>query len=166
MDHFLVRPPRDTGIEGLVLHENFLTPAEERDLLARIDAQRWNTSLKRRTQHWCDLLVDRLLDQGVLVSRPDQMIINEYQPGQGIAAHIDNTSAFADGIVSVSLGSDVVMDFVNADDKKELRLPRRSALSLHGPARYEWRHGIAQRKTDHGHPRARRVSLTFRKMKE
>lgn len=41
----------------------------------------------------------------------DQLIINEYQPGQGINPHIDNVKLFAEPIVSLSLGSECIMEF-------------------------------------------------------
>jgi alkylated DNA repair dioxygenase AlkB len=127
-------------------------------------------------------LIKKLLDTGVLKEIPDQMIVNEYLPGQGINPHIDNVGYFADGIASVSLGSAVIMDFIYSYDpsviseskasetvlknfKKEVLLTPRSVISLHGEARYKWRHGIVARKSDHKVPRGRRVSLTFRKMK-
>lgn len=40
----------------------------------------------------------------------DQMIINGYQPGEGIKAHVDLLK-FADGISIVSLGAPAVMTF-------------------------------------------------------
>lgn len=173
-----------TTIQGLALLEELITEDEERQLLSHIDASEWNTSLKRRTQHygyeynytskdalkpttpipeWCTFLIDRL-DLSV---RPDQMIVNEYNPGQGIAAHIDHPRVFGDTIVSVSLGSPVIMDMTLKRDglHEEVTLPRRSALILKGDARYKWYHGIAARRSDHGVERQRRVSLTFRKMK-
>lgn len=52
--------------------------------------------------------------------------------------------------------------------KKYVYLPRRSMLILTGPARYNYNHGIAYRKSDMHHgeliPRHRRVSLTFRQV--
>lgn len=39
------------------------------------------------------------------------MIINEYEPGQGISPHIDNINLFKDIIVSLSLSSDCIMIF-------------------------------------------------------
>lgn len=39
-------------IDGLTLIEDFLSKAEEAELLRQIDASEWNTSLKRRTQHY------------------------------------------------------------------------------------------------------------------
>jgi alkylated DNA repair dioxygenase AlkB len=176
------------GVTGLVLRKQFVTRDEERTLLQHIDGCQWDTTLKRRTQHygyvynysskdaarvappippWCVFVVERLMEQGVLRVRPDQLIVNEYEPGQGIYPHVDS-AFFEDGIVSVSLGADIVMDFIHqaTNEHREAVLPRCSALSMHGVARYQWRHGIAARKTDHGTKRSRRVSLTFRKVKK
>lgn len=86
---------------------------------------------------------------------PDQALINEYMPSQGISAHVDTVKLFGPVIVSVSLGSDVVMDVVPIARKADelppgggILLARRSALILSGSARYEYTHAIAKRKTD------------------
>ena len=168
-------------IEGLQLIDNFLTEDEEVELMRLIDASPWDRSISRRTQHygfrydytaktaqdpappipdWCVFVVDRLIERRLLKERPDQLIINEYTPGQGIAGHVDNTKYFKDGIVSISLNAEYDMDFTRGDEFVKLILPRRSALVLHGDARYQWRHGIEKRKAGRG----RRVSLTFRKL--
>lgn len=39
------------------------------------------------------------------------MTVNEYLPGQGIAAHVDTHDAFGHTLLSLSLASGVVMDF-------------------------------------------------------
>lgn len=181
------------NVEGLRFIPNFINAEEEQTLLEYIDAQPWNTSLSRRTQHYgyeynytdkeakkpttpipesFEYLMERLVERGVLTERPDQLIINEYKPGQGIAPHTDHVKYFADGIVSISLGAPVVMDFLLSPSggkqiKKSGVLTRRSALLMRGPARYKWRHGIANRMSDPPPvgKRERRVSLTFRKMK-
>lgn len=180
VDYFL-------GVKGLILVDDFVTEAEETQLLEHINQESWNTSLSRRTQHygyiydytsknasekttpipeWALFVVDRLMEQGLLQERPDQLIVNEYKPGQGIAAHTDSVSSFRDGIVSLSLGSDILMDFVKGSTvKKEGHLKRRSVICMHDEARYKWRHGITQRKSDNNIPRGTRVSMTFRKMK-
>lgn len=95
------------------------------------------------------------------------MIVNEYEPGQGISPHIDNVDLFEDIIVSLSLGSECVMQFEHKPTgrKVEHLLRRRSALLLHKEARYEWKHGIPSRKKDNGVDRSTRYSLTLRKMK-
>jgi alkylated DNA repair dioxygenase AlkB len=192
--HKMQQPTKTTrvrGIQGLRLTTDFITPHEEAELLRCVDmAGEWNTTLKRRTQHygyeydyrsggtqvrlasqipgWCEFVITRLLESGMMTQRPDQMIVNEYEPGQGIAGHIDHTQLFGGEIVSVSLGSTVVMDFTrHANERMGVVLPARSAILLTGESRYVWRHGIAARKTDKGiGPRGRRVSLTFRVMRE
>ncbi|KAJ3087559.1 Alkylated DNA repair protein alkB 8 [Quaeritorhiza haematococci] len=46
-----------------------------------------------------------------LLSFPDQLTVNKYASGGGIAPHVDTHTAFEDGIVSVSLGSSTVIEF-------------------------------------------------------
>lgn len=189
-------------IDGLRYIENFITVEEEQKLLDFINNEEWNTQLKRRTQHYgyiydysskgaftktreipdfFNFLIERLLEQNILLTKPDQLIINEYTAGQGIAPHIDDTKSFDDGIVSLSLGSDIIMqlikhsvldksfDLLNNYEQPEqtydLFLKRCSVLALFKDARYKWKHGIPARKTDNGVKRNTRVSLTFRKMK-
>jgi alkylated DNA repair dioxygenase AlkB len=97
---------------------------------------------------------------------PDQVIINEYLPGQGISPHTDCIPCFGKTIASLSLGSPCVMDFCKGIEKHSLMLERRSLLVLLDGARYEWQHGILARKTDKHDGqiinRTRRLSLTFR----
>jgi len=195
---------RDVEIPGLVLQENFVSAAEEADILAQLDTLPWEAQMSRRVQHFgftfdyaarrCStpttpfpaclaLVAARALARGLLSTAADQCTVNEYLPGQGIRSHIDTHSAFHDGLLSVSLGSQVVMDFKGggawcssgspregsvpaAEKHKAMVLPARSALAMHGAARYAWQHGIANRKSDlvDGRlvSRGRRVSLTLR----
>ncbi|MEM6273361.1 MAG: alpha-ketoglutarate-dependent dioxygenase AlkB [Bacteroidota bacterium] len=185
--------PATALIAGLRYLPAFLHPEEARSLLQSIDAAPWLDDLKRRVQHygykydyrrrsidysmrlgelpeWAAPLAERFVAEGIMPWRPDQLIVNEYQPGQGIANHVDCKPCFDDTIVSMSLGSGCVMNFTRLADRKEiipLRLLPRSVVVLTGPARYEWMHGIKSIKNDkwEGHriPRLRRVSLTFRK---
>jgi alkylated DNA repair dioxygenase AlkB len=98
----------------------------------------------------------------------DQVIVNEYEPGQGIAPHVDCVPCFADTIASLTLGSSCVMEFtrLKTREKAALFLARRSLVVLSGEARYEWRHAIPGRKSDPHEgrviSRGRRLSLTFR----
>eukprot|EP00467_Chlorarachnion_reptans_P018647 CAMPEP_0114527464 /NCGR_PEP_ID=MMETSP0109-20121206/23633_1 /TAXON_ID=29199 /ORGANISM="Chlorarachnion reptans, Strain CCCM449" /LENGTH=632 /DNA_ID=CAMNT_0001709437 /DNA_START=166 /DNA_END=2064 /DNA_ORIENTATION=- len=100
----------------------------------------------------------------------DQVTVNEYEPGQGIRPHVDTPEAFGTHISSLSLLSDIVMDFryPKSTEKKSIILPRRSLLVLTKEARYTWSHGIAHRSFDclHGNvvKRSRRVSLTLRRI--
>ncbi|HET6895304.1 MAG TPA: alpha-ketoglutarate-dependent dioxygenase AlkB [Candidatus Baltobacteraceae bacterium] len=173
-----------------VIAPEFVTKAEEVAVLNAIDSERWNVDLKRRVQQYgfrydykaravsaCDRLGDlppwateiaqRLVDCEYFESVPDQVIVNEYLPGQGINAHTDRTTCFGPAIASLSLGSDVVMDFSDSSGKRgSILLPRRSVLVLRGASRVLWKHAIAQRRMDtiggFCIERKRRVSLTFR----
>jgi len=176
---------------GLELIPDFITPGEELDLLAAVDHSPWRTDLQRRTQHYGYVYdytrktVDRSMYLGPLPDwthdlqarmislfdpAPDQLIVNEYQPGQGITRHTDCVPCFGPTVVSLSLGSATVMEFARryypAPADLELRLPPRSLLVLSGEARSRWMHAIAARTHDgplgEAVARIRRVSLTFR----
>ncbi len=120
---------------------------------------------------WLKRLSQKLHQDGHMPEVADQVIINEYLPGQGISSHIDCDPCFEDTIISLSLGSGCVMNFTNKFDKTKkipVWLEPRSLVVLSGEARHEWLHGIAARKTDawdgQKRERQRRVSLTFRKV--
>ncbi|CAJ2375906.1 MAG: alpha-ketoglutarate-dependent dioxygenase AlkB [Gammaproteobacteria bacterium] len=118
---------------------------------------------------WVRDLGERLVRDRIFAALPEQLIVNEYEPGQGIAPHTDR-DCFGPVVVSLSLGGDCMMRILphpgNSDDAFDLILQRRSLLVLRGPSRDRWRHGIAARRSDSQHgrriPRRRRVSLTFR----
>jgi alkylated DNA repair dioxygenase AlkB len=99
----------------------------------------------------------------------DQLIVTEYQPGQGIFSHVD-VPMFADTIVTISLGSTCVMEFVapEAGQHAHLLLEPLSALVLSGEGRSTWKHSIPARTSDlwqgRSWKRTRRVSLSFRKV--
>lgn len=189
----LFETPQPT-ISGLTYIPDFIDSVTESALIKTIDTQPWITELKRRVQHygwsydykarsvtndlrigalpdWLQSYAVRLQQAGLFSEMPDQVIINEYEPGQGISAHIDCVPCFADTIASLSLGSPCVMDFTHskAGEKSSLLLEPRSLIVLTDDARYVWQHAIAGRKTDRHQgqiiQRARRISLTFRKVK-
>lgn len=182
---------RKTLPDGLRYITRFITQDEEAALLNTIDEQPWLTDLKRRVQHygwkydyaarrvdasmrlgppprWLMDYCKRLYDDGHFPKIPDQVIINEYQPGQGIAPHVDCIPCFEETIASLSVGSACVMDFTHPSTGEKIAqlLEPRSLLIFSGDARFQWRHGIAARKTDKYQgqviQRGRRISLTFR----
>lgn len=180
---------------------DYISEREEESFLRCInsDAAKWLIDLKRRVQHygyrydyrarhivddmrigdlpqWVMPLAERLRGK-FFGEMPQQMIVNEYEPGQGIAPHVDCEPCFGDVVVSVSLGSTCVMDLArrggeenrvadSGDERVHLFLEPRSAVVLAGASRYHWTHGIAPRKKDviggEIFHRGRRVSLTFR----
>ena len=181
-------------IRGLRYLPNFVTEEEEGKLLHLLDENLWSCELSRRVQHygykydyksrridesmhigelpkWLRHLGKRLVEYGVFDTIPDQVIVNEYLPGQGISAHIDCQPCFGDTIASLSLLSTCVMDFTEAKTEENIPvfLEPRSVVVLKEDARYLWKHSIAKRKQDvyngQNHARSRRISLTFRSVK-
>ena len=116
---------------------------------------------------WLQELAQRLYEETDLFERPpEQVIINEYEPGQGIAMHTDHLG-FGPTVATISLGDEWEMEFSRRIGKDKVKarkmLERGSALILTGEARKQWRHGIAKRiLEDARRKRKRRLSLTFR----
>jgi alkylated DNA repair dioxygenase AlkB len=193
VDHAETNPIDLAQISGLMYLPEFIDQEAHDQLLSSIDSHTWLTDLKRRVQHygfkydyssrridlsmrlgplpnWATVLAGQLVERGLLPELPDQLIVNEYEPGQGIANHIDCVPCFTDTIASLSLGSSCVMNFTNKETRQAipLLLDPRSLVVLRGGARYSWTHGIASRKSDVFQSRTiyrrRRVSLTFRKV--
>lgn len=181
-------------LSGLSLEYDFITDYEERKLIALIDQQPWLNDLSRRVQHygfkydykarkidnsmylgnlpeWLQNLAVRMHTHKLIDFMPDQAIINEYEPGQGISPHIDCEPCFGDTIISLSLGSSAVMNFEskpNSKEKIEIFLEPRSLVVMKEESRYNFYHSIPARKKDnienHIFHRTRRISVTFRKI--
>jgi alkylated DNA repair dioxygenase AlkB len=180
-------------IQGLTYIPNFIDKLEVKSFIDSINSEPWLSDIKRRVQHygykydykarsidysmfigqlpsWAMTMAQRLFDVKYISVLPDQLIINEYEPGQGIANHVDCEPCFGDTVISISLGSSCVMDFINLRTKQkiEVMLESGSLVVLSGEARHNWTHGIAQRKTDNFNgiktDRQLRISMTFRKV--
>ena len=188
---FDIKKPEVPDIDGLHCIPNFISEEEHDALLTAIDELPWLTDLKRRVQHygykydykarnifpdsylgelpqWLGDLQERLFTDEIFIKKPDQAIINEYLPGQGISSHIDCVPCFDDVIASLSLGSDAIMQLSLGEQKHDVFLEKRSLIVLSGEARYKWKHAIPARKSDIVDgiklERQRRVSVTFRKV--
>ncbi len=178
---------------GSVMIPDFVSSRRESELLGWIDGLDWRDDLRRRVQHYgwvydysarrvspdayigplpADLRpeCDVLCSTGLFDEEPGQIIVNEYEPGQGIAPHIDCVPCFGPVIASLSLGSQCEIVLTKKDNSAKVSwlLDPRSLLVLSGAARFEWLHGIPARKSDPvsgvRKPRKRRVSLTYRTM--
>jgi len=166
---------------GLKYIENFITVEEEQTLLNEINKMPWDNTLKRLTQHYgykypyksknkleptipipdfCLEIKERLEKE--FDRTFDQLIINQYEPGQGISAHTDHVKLFGDTIISLSLGSPCIMNFAHGGNIIDIPLARRSLAILQNDSRYKWTHSIVGRKSDNGIPRSIRISMTFR----
>ena len=182
-------------IHGLYYYYGFLDEHAQRALIDCIDAKPWRTDLERRVQHygwrydyrtrtvtadmdlgplpdWLQEVAARLYTETGLFDRvPDQAIVNEYQPGQGIALHADR-QCFGDTVATLSLGDDWEMRLrpvgATAQQDRRIMLARGSVLILTADSRSRWMHGIDKRRTERSavgqRDRRRRLSLTFRTM--
>lgn len=188
--------PSQSSIErilGLTYIPNYLADDKQHQLLDIIDRQEWAIRTERRVQHygyrydeengslastqylgvlpdWLQTLAHQFHETHLTPKLPDQVIINEYQPGQGIINHIDCIPCFGNTIITLSLGSPCVMDFTHSRTKEReaILLSPGSLLIFQKAARTLWQHGIAARHIDNyaGTELVRncRVSLTFREV--
>lgn len=182
----------ETALPGLFLYPDFIDEAREQQLLNEIDSQIWIVDYLRRLQYYgyrneldkpYDLipfpisipplmfqLSQELVKQGILLLQPDQVIINEYVPGEGIKPHKDR-AYYENQICGVNLGSDCVMRFIKGKNEEviDIEIPRRSVYIMQDDARKKWKHAIPPRKKDkidgNVKHRERRVSITYRKVK-
>ena len=180
-------------IEGLRYIQEFLSDDEQDRTLREIDKAVWRNDLQRRVQHygwrydyrsrvvspdmrigefpvWLQNLGAKLCEAKFFDQIPDQAIVNEYLPGQGIAMHIDR-QCFGPVVATISLGDTWNMDLRPLHGPrgktKQILLEVGSVLILSGDARYKWMHGISPRqreREEHGdwRCRERRLSVTFR----
>ncbi|GAQ85204.1 hypothetical protein KFL_002240070 [Klebsormidium nitens] len=128
------------GVPGLWLCPNFLRGDRQEKLLKDILAEGWfETPVHNQAMRFGDLpawaeALSKDIHQSVIhfagsldIDTPDsetpltppllwreplfdQMIVNSYQPGEGISSHVD-LARFEDGIAIVSLGREEVMEF-------------------------------------------------------
>jgi alkylated DNA repair dioxygenase AlkB len=180
-----------TDVPGLELRPNYVDTGGQERLLAIVDALPWQADLRRRVQHygyrydyrsrsagrdaylgplpgWAADLAGRLTADTPVERTPDQVIVNEYLPGQGISAHVDCVPCFGNVVLSISLGSMCVMTFSEPETGSsiDVLVEPGALMVMSGDARYVWRHSIAARRSDvvgdRRVERDRRVSLTFR----
>ena len=185
------------NISGMKYVADYLSVNQQEQLLEIVDQQPWSKESNRNIQQygytykhsetgaivaskylgnlpdWADFLAKQLARDFFVTptsSVLDQLLVNEYQPGQGCKSHIDCIPCFGNTIFVLSLGSQCVIDFTHSQTKEQvpiLLLPG-SLVVLQGASRYSWLHGIASSKTDkyqgREFVRSRRVSLTFREV--
>lgn len=156
---------------GFLYQDDFLSLAEERDLLAAIasielktfqmhgvTAKRriaqfgWHYALEQRHLTAAEAIPEALLPvrsrlaeaAGVHPEELSEALVTQYQPGAGIGWHHD---APAFGIVTaVSLMGRCRMRFrqgrVGAWTTRDIELEPRSMYVIAGPARSQWQHGM------------------------
>lgn len=182
----------ETALPGLFLYPDLIDEARETQLLNEIDSQVWIVDYLRRLQYYgyrnelekpydlipfpvlmpphMEQLSKELVERKIISLQPDQVIINEYVPGEGIKPHKDR-AYYENQICGVNLGSGCIMRFIKGMNEQviDVEVPRRSVYVMQDDARKKWKHAIPPRKKDNidgqlKH-RERRVSITYRKVK-
>ena len=182
----------ETSVPGLYLYPDFISEHYENELLSEIDGQIWMVDYSRRLQYYgfrneleepyqlisipipipekIYQLSEQIIDKELIDMQPDQVIINEYNPGEGIRPHKDR-NYYENQICGVNLGSSCIMRFIRGKNLEtiDIEIPRRSLYIMQDEARNKWTHGIPPRKKDKINGtisiRDRRVSITYRKVK-
>jgi alkylated DNA repair dioxygenase AlkB len=176
-------------MSGLYHYKNFIDEKTQNEFINFINNQSWNTSIKRRTQHYGYEYNYKITDSKKLkkindipdiyksiiqriekiiykrfkkVYKFDQMIINEYTNGQGISKHIDNPRIFDKYVVTISLGSDCIINFVKDEEYIDLKVEPGDMLLLTDDSRYIFTHEIKPNNINNSD--TPRISLTFRKI--
>ena len=161
-------------ISGLKYIFDWIDTDTESKLLDKIQQGVWENSLQRRVQQfgpvynysnrklnptlqeipsWLKELYPKL--HSFFKDDPNQIIINEYERGQGITKHVD-APVFGPVIASLSLLSDTHITFGQyRGDEHKLLLQRRSLVVMQDEARSKWYHYIAP-------VSEKRISITFR----
>ena len=158
-------------IDGLTIVKDFITVDEEQKLLKIIENLEWNGSLLRKSRHfgyiynyktktigkddyignlpeWIKPYINRIYKKGYIDKYPDQITINRYLPGEGIAAHIDVPEVFAEKLYSISIGSGCNIDFQNKTEYHSYYIYPRTFMLMENSARYEYTHCIKRYKSD------------------
>ena len=182
----------ETALPGLFLYPDLIDEARETQLLNEIDSQTWIVDYLRRLQYYgyrnerekpydlipfpipmpahMEQLSKELVERKIILLQPDQVIINEYVPGEGIKPHKDR-AYYENQICGVNLGSGCIMRFIKGMNEQviDVEIPRRSVYVMQDDARKKWKHAIPPRKKDNIDgllkQRERRVSITYRKVK-
>lgn len=148
----------ETTVPGLFLYTDFIDEAKEEQLLNEIDNQTWIVDYLRRLQYYgyrneldkpydlikfpvampplIEQLSHEIVDKGIVLLQPDQVIINEYVPGEGIKPHIDR-AYYENQICGVNLGSSCIMRFIRGANLEviDVEIPRRSLYVMQDDAR-------------------------------
>jgi alkylated DNA repair dioxygenase AlkB len=141
------------AVPGLRYIGGYIAEPDEARLLTVVDDAPWLSDLRRRVQHhgyrydykarkvdpsmylgplpdWAQSLAERIVSDGLMTASPDQLIVNEYLPGQGITPHVDCVPCFGPVVCSLTLGSSCIMELsaVEGDGTESLLLERGSLL--------------------------------------
>ncbi len=169
---FEISPEAEAGgVEGVEVVADFLTVAEEQETLAAIEARPFEPAQSGKLKQHFGAKVNfkkRRMKLGGFAGLPAYVhqlqararaavapsfectdaFVLRYDPARrsNLDPHVDDTFAYGELILNVSLQSDCVLTFFEGLDARarwvRVPMPRRSLLALRGPARFRWHHGI------------------------
>ncbi|KAK4282483.1 hypothetical protein QN277_013855 [Acacia crassicarpa] len=177
-----------------IRHEGWFEGASKNQAMRFGDLPAWSTELSDSIRELVLFSDDGFQGDGQTSALPwdllwreplfNQLIVNVYEPGEGICAHVD-LLRFEDGIAIISLESSCVMHFSRVEsaadgvenegksDSSSTRVPillaPGSLVLMSGEARYNWKHEINRkpgfqiwegRELD----QMKRTSITLRKL--
>ena len=100
--------------------------------------------------------INHVLKQNIITKPFDQVIINEYKPGQQISYHTDHTKQFGPIIACISIGETVRINFKSGTVEKTIRAEPKSMYIMTADARYKFQHSLKNASP------GTRYSLTYR----
>lgn len=151
---------------------NFITSSEEKHILNNfysVPKPKWTYLSKRRLQdyggvpsekgmipekipNWLDMYINKIYDLNLFKGKkPNQILLNEYEPGQGIMPHTDGP-LFYPTIATISCGSHTILEFLenNENRKKvcDILLEPLSLVIIKDDLYSKYLHSISERKID------------------
>jgi len=177
-DMAMAEPVRVETIEGLTIHPHFVSSVQANTLWRILREQPWRRDLSRDTLHygvrydyktrqlcsdvppipeWLEELTDAVQKRVITAGdKIEQIIVNRYLEGQGIAPHIDSIGLFGPVVVTLTLGSEVPIRFERDSQSIHVRAPACSLMVMCGESRFEWKHSLKLKGC------GERISVTFR----
>lgn len=174
---------------GLFVSPNFVTPESNPRCLALIDSGKWREDLGRLTQQYgarynyssrkldydvppiagsvVEPIVQMLQPTFATLSKSvggkeqiEQVIVNDYQPGQKISKHTDSP-LFGPVVMTYTIGTGTIVTFKRAGHRSfKVEAENGTVLAMTGESRDLWTHETAPIAAG-----GRRVSVTFRTFK-
>lgn len=170
----------EKNIKGLEIYPELITPTEESEIVSSLEKEEWSREISRETLHfgyqyfyktrtispakpvpeYLQKIVDKI--QPFFSEEINQVIVNAYKAGQGIAPHTDHTVYFGKEICSLSLNCTTDIIFEKNKEVINISAKRRHLLIMKDGARYEWKHSLKMPKNE----QEIRYSITCRHVKK
>lgn len=135
----------------------------------RLEYSDWAMDLNNMIVNRINIFKNTILN--ICNFKPNHMLINKYEIGDGCNPHVDDISFWTDIVIGVSFGSSTVMNFTRPNNSEiNVYIPKCSVYILSDDARYKWTHSIPFTSTDcvYGVDMSRnhRISVTLRQIKQ